>query len=74
MSVDTLVFPNDVTPLDLLLYKTYGREIPGFVEATLKQNPGLAALGVFPPRGTTIQVTVPAPQAGPQRPVIKLYG
>ena len=74
MSVDTLVFANDRTPLDLLLFRTYG-EISGLVEATLAQNPGLAALGAFPPKGTTIVVTTPAPAATRQtvRQVIKLY-
>ncbi len=74
MSVDVLTFPNDLTPLDLLLYRRYGAEIPGLVEATLAQNPGLAALGPLPPAGTVVNVTTPTPQVGaPAQKVIKLY-
>ena len=61
MAIETLTFPNDVTPLDKLLVKRFGREVPGLVEETLDANPGLAGLGPFPPRGTTIVVTLPAP-------------
>ncbi len=74
MSVDVLTFPNGHTPLDLLLFKQYGREVPGLVEATLAQNPGLGALGAFPTRGTVIDVTTPAAvTVAPTRTVIKLY-
>ncbi len=74
MTTETLVFPNGVTPLDLLLYRRYRREVPGLVEATLDRNPGLAALGVYPPRGTTILVDTPAPApVKPARKVIRLY-
>ena len=75
MTIDVLTFPNEHTPLDLLLFRHYAAEIPGLVEATLAQNPGLAAMGVFPPKGTAIQVTTPAPAATRQttRTVIKLY-
>lgn len=77
MSVDVLTFPNGNTPLDLLLFRTYRREVPGLVEATLRQNPGLAALGPYPPKGTRIRVTTPAPaptaSAAPAGKVIRLY-
>lgn len=74
MTTRTLTFPNDVTPLDLLLFLAYKREVPGLVEATLADNPGLAAMGPYPPRGTKIVVTDPAPQASSHStPVITLY-
>ena len=75
MTIDVLTFRNDHTPLDLLLYRHYAAEIAGLVEATLAQNPGLAAMGVFPPKGTVVNVTTPAPAATRQttRTVIKLY-
>ena len=74
MSIETLTFPNNITPLDLLLYRQYGAEIPGLVEATLAQNPGLAALGPFPPTGTVVNVTTPSAQSSvAAQKVTKLY-
>lgn len=74
MTTRTLTFPNDFTPVDLLLFMTYQREIAGMVEQTLSANPGLAALGPYPPRGTVITVTDPALQASANStPVISLY-
>ena len=68
-----LVVPNATTPLDLLLFAALGREILGLVEQTLTQNPGLAALGLFPPAGTRVVVTMPATVAPPPAPVVRLY-
>jgi phage tail protein X len=74
MTTRTLTFPNSTTPLDLLLFTTYRREVSGFVEATLAANPGLAALGPYPPLGTKITVTDPAPQASANStPLVTLY-
>ena len=74
MSTETLTFPDDWTPLDLLLFRRYRQEVPGLVEKTLTQNPGLAALGVFPPAGTKILVTSPTPVSGQLvRTSIRLY-
>lgn len=74
MSTETLTVPNDHTPLDKLLFTRFGREVPGLVEQTLAQNPGLAALGVFPPRGTKVIVTVPAPVSSiTRRSKVQLY-
>lgn len=61
MATETLTFPNDETPLDKLLWRRFKREVPGLVEEVLASNPGLAALGAFPPRGTKVVVTLPAP-------------
>ncbi len=43
--------------LDLLLWRHFGREGAGMVEAALALNPGLASLGVALPPGT--EVTLP---------------
>lgn len=73
MATETLV-ANGLQPVDLLLYRRFRREVPGLVEATLDRNPGLAALGAYPPRGTQILVDAPAPPpAKPARKVIRLY-
>ncbi|RFB80389.1 tail protein X [Methylovirgula sp. 4M-Z18] len=73
MTTETLTFLNDETPLDLLLWRRYLREVPGLVEQVLAGNPGLAALGLMPPRGTKIVVTVPAPVTRSGKPTISLY-
>ena len=71
--MDTLVVPNADTPLDLLLYAAYGRQVSGLVEQTLAQNPGLAALGPYPPAGTEVTVTPPGASAPAPAPVVRLY-
>jgi phage tail protein X len=68
-----LVFPNGDTPLDLLLFAAVGREVVGLVEQTLAQNPGLADLGLWPPAGTQLTVTMPPSSAPPPPPVVRLY-
>jgi len=73
MASRTLTFGNNDTPLDLLLFATFGREVVGLTEATFAANPGLAELGVFPPAGTKITVAVPAPITAPPAPIVRLY-
>jgi phage tail protein X len=63
MTIEILTIENEVTPVDLALFRRFKREVPGLVEKTLAMNPGLAALGPFPPIGTTFKVEVPAPAA-----------
>lgn len=71
---ETLVVPDDRTPLDKLLFRRFGREVPDLLEATLALNPGLAALGPFPPRGTPVRVVPPpAPTDVAKRPRVQLY-
>lgn len=74
MTTETLVVPNDRTPVDLLLVRRFKREVPGLVEKTLAMNPGLAEMAVFPPAGTKVLVEIPAPAGRQtQRPVITLW-
>lgn len=68
-----LVVPNADTPLDLLLFAAFGREVEGLVEETLAKNPGLADLGPYPPAGTRVTVTPPAASAPAPPPVVRLY-
>ena len=61
-------------PLDLVLFRRFGREVPGLVESTYAQNPGLADLGPLLPRGTKVVVATPAPApAKTTRKTIRLY-
>ena len=75
MATEILTIPNDRTPLDLLLWRRFRREVPGLVEQTLMlpANYGLADLGPFPPPGTKITVAIPAPAAKSSRRVISLF-
>ena len=73
-TLQTMIFPNPDTPLDLLLFVALKREVSGLVEDTLARNPGLAALGPFPPKGTKIVVAVPSPASTtPATTVVRLY-
>ncbi|MBB4041999.1 phage tail protein X [Microvirga flocculans] len=68
MSTETLPpVESAFTTLDLLLYRRFGREVPGLVEKTLDRNPGLADHGPYLPIGT--QVTVEIPEPATVRPV-----
>ena len=74
MAQEILSVVDDRTPLDLLLWRRFGREVPGLVDATFELNPGLAALGPLLPRGTQVVVDLPAPApAQPVPPLIRLY-
>lgn len=63
---ETIVIRGDGITLDLLLWRRFGRIGQSLVEATLALNPGLAALGVTLPLGTSI-VLPEAPRASPYR-------
>lgn len=69
----TLKFPNEDTPLDLLLWAVYKRQVVGLVESTYAANPGFAELDIWPPAGTQITVTPPTRTAPVPPPVIRLY-
>ena len=69
----TLTFPNQDTPLDLLLWAVYKRQVVGLVETVLATNPGLAELSFWPPAGTQITVTPPPKTAPAPAPVLRLY-
>lgn len=75
MTLEVLTVANDRTPLDLLLFRRFRREVPGLVEATLArpENYLLAGLGAYPPPGTKVTVEIPAPAAKTNRPVISLF-
>ena len=74
MSTEVLTVAGRPMPLDLLLFKRFKREIPGFVEATYARNQGLADLGPILPMGTEITVTLPTPAtAVKQRSFVDLF-
>jgi phage tail protein X len=59
--IEKLTVVAECTTLDLLLWRRFRCEVPGFVEDTLRRNPGLAKIGVFLPVGMNISVQTPAP-------------
>ena len=74
MATETLTVIGRPKPLDLVLFRRFRREVPGLVEATYAQNPGLADLGPLLPRGTKVLVTAPAPApAKTTRKTIRMY-
>lgn len=75
MATETMTFKDDITPLDLILFRRYGQDVPGLVEQTFSNNYGLSTLGYFPPHGTTIVVTSPSPvsRSTTARTIVRLY-
>lgn len=75
MAIETITVEAERTPLDLLLWRRFKREVPGLVEDTLRRNPGLAVAGVFLPLGLKIKVKTPDPEPRGRAavPVISLY-
>lgn len=69
MTRETLTVMREQTPLDLLLWRRFRREVPGLVERTLALNPGLAGAGVMLPIGAKVVVDLPQaqPAAAPAR-------
>lgn len=56
--------------LDQLCFAHYGA-VHGIVEAVLDTNPGLADLGIVPPKGTVI--VLPEVETEQTRPVVRLW-
>lgn len=75
MARETLTAGQEGMTLDLLLFRRFGRDVEGLVEATLALNPGLADLGPILPLGTMVVVEppAPAPRGRKARPVVSLY-
>lgn len=60
---ENLTVSTDETPLDLLLWRRYGREVPGLVEGTYDINQDLAREETYLPVGRSIAVDIPEPVA-----------
>lgn len=74
MTAEVLTVKDRPMPLDLLLFKRFKCEIPGFVEAAYAANPGLADLGPILPIGTEVTVALPTPAtAVKQAPFVDLF-
>jgi phage tail protein X len=72
-AAETITVKADGLVLDLLLWRRHGIAGQALIEEALDSNPGLAALGVTIPPGTTI--VLPAlPAASPTAIAIDLFG
>lgn len=49
-----------------IVFRRFGRPVPGLVERVYDMNPGLADLGPYPPAGTAFLMPVTQEAGGPQ--------
>ena len=70
---EVLRVEQEFVTLDLLLFRRFAAEYPGFVEATFDANQGAADGGVFLPVGTRVAVTVPSPADPQSVRVVRLF-
>lgn len=66
MATDYLTVEDEYVPADLLLFRRYGFEREGAVEALLEGNHGAADDGPFLKIGRVLAVEVPAPDEKPK--------
>ena len=57
--IERVGISGDRITLSLLVWRRFRRPMPGYVEATLALNPGLAGLGFFIPIGTAVDLPIP---------------
>ena len=74
MTIETLTVEQSATTLDLLLWRRFGEEVVGRVEATFALNPGVAEAGVFLPPGTEVDVELPEANLPPVVRAVRLWG
>ena len=74
MTTETLKVEQDGTTLDLLLWRRFGEEVIGRVEATFAGNPGIAETGVFLPVGAEVDVDLPDANLPPVIRAVRLWG
>ncbi len=65
----------EYTTLPLIIWRRFGRPMPGLAEDTLARNPGLSDLSAFIPVGTEILVKIETKNNDTQRAlgVIRLW-
>jgi len=59
MAIEFLTVKNDLTTLDLLIWRRFKRDVPGLVEQTMDLNQNLADGPVYLPIWTVVKVPVP---------------
>lgn len=66
------VMGEDLT-VSLIVWRRFRTPMPGLVERTLDNNPGLADLGHYLPLGTVFLLPIPAPRQPSVLPALKLW-
>jgi len=69
---DILVGSEGVS-VDLVIWQTYRKSMPGLLEQTLDLNPGLAGFGPILPVGTRFRLPIVRQPVAPVREVIHLW-
>lgn len=70
---ETITVTQEGTTLSLLLWRRFGRPMPGLHERVLDMNVGLADLGAEIPVGTVVQVPIETPSAPRLRRPVRLW-
>lgn len=73
MTIETLIVKEDFTTLDILLWRRFGREIRGAVDATLTINQDLAEQGPYLAVGTNVDIEIPDVKAEPVVKIVRLW-
>lgn len=56
--IEQITVEGDFVTIPLIVFRRYGRPIPGLVERIYAMNPGLADLGPYPPPGTVFDMPI----------------
>ncbi len=56
--IESVTVSGDLVSVPLIVWRRFGRPVPGLVETIYDINPGLADLGPYPPPGTVFQMPV----------------
>jgi len=73
-TTETIVVAGEGLTASLLIWRRFGKPMPGTLERLYELNPGLAALGPFLPVGRSITVPIPPPAASPTVTPVRLWG
>lgn len=62
--IERVTVQGDQISVPLIVWRRFGRQVPGLVERIYDMNPGLADLGPYPPVGTVFDMPVTAEGGG----------
>lgn len=73
--IETIRVSSEFSTLPLVLWRRFGRPMPGLAEDTLARNPGISDFDAFIPVGTEIAVKIETENQDAQRAlgVIRLW-
>lgn len=62
--IERVTIGGDMLSIPLIVFRRFGRPVPGLVERIYAMNDGLADLGPYPPVGTVFDMPVTAEGGG----------